>query len=231
LGANEGKVGVAGGLVKCDAPGSKAMGFGAAGFGSTGAAKGLGSGAGLAGGADVGVGVRVGGAKTEMAGCKLRPCPKTLVTFSGTATVLCPERRASSAGLIAATICGNGRLTGVRSWLELSEKVPPGDPWRNSPKETLTAPDGSCARAVCTDKEKVPLPGAAAMAAKLGESEAMIGASGNWITPSESPTEASLAVTGVTKVGGSALGGGGAGAAAGVGGLYGAGLGGVAGMK
>ena len=40
-------------------------------------------------------------------------------------------------------------LTGVSSWLASSAKVPDGATARNSPKVTLTTPDGICSKMVC----------------------------------------------------------------------------------
>ncbi len=82
---------------------------------------------------------------------------KTPEMSSGTSTCVCPERRANSAGFMAAKILANGRSTHVSSRLASSAKVPGGADWRSSAKRIRTAPEGSCAKAVLTGSGKTPV--------------------------------------------------------------------------
>jgi len=210
---------VTGCFVKCEAPCSgvnalgagKGMEPGAAALGAAnpgGATGAIFGGAAAGAGAEIRAGVGVGAAiglsgsaatdtagLTTLAALNGRTLPKILVTLSGTAVTFCPGRRASIAGSMDARICGNGKLTGVLSWLALSAKVPGGDPCRSAPKGILTAPDASCASAVFTGSANAPPPGETTSAARLGESPATIVASGNWIIPS-APANAGAAAAG-----------------------------------
>ena len=237
-----GSVGAEGGLVKCEPGGRGAEGRGPgmegpeAGVGSLRGAAGLGAGAtgfgatgfgaGGRGGAMDGAGSSSSGAQgtglTAALALKDRFLPKMLVTLSGTAVTFCPGRRASSAGSMDARTCAKGKLTSDLSRVALSAKVPGGAFCRNWPKGIFTAPKGNCVRAARTGRAKVPPPGEATKAARLGGSAAKIGASGRWIT-SPGVAKSSISADGGNEAAGASVGGGAweragaAGAAVGVG--------------
>ena len=242
LGIPVGSVGAGGGLVKVEAGGRGAEGRRPrvegpeAGFGSLGAATGLGAGTGATGfgaGGGGGGGGATDGAASSASGAestgltaalalKDRCLPKMLVTLSGIAVTFCPGRRASSAGSMDARTCARGKLTSDLSSVALSAKVPGGAFCRNWPNGIFTAPNGNCASAARTGSAKVPPPGEATNAARLGGSAAKIGASGRWITSPGVPDSSIPAGAGAKAAGVSAAGGaweraGAAGAAGGVG--------------
>ena len=130
--------------------------------------------AGAVGSGVVGVASSGNGALTATSELNVRPFPKILVTFSGTTTLFCVERRVSNDGSIDASTCASGRFTGVESSIEFSAKVPGGAAFRSSPKVTFTDPVGNCIKADLTDSANVPCPGEATNADKFGGSAARI---------------------------------------------------------